>query len=372
MIESPSPLFSKAADRLSLLTGHGRGFLGMEHSSSPELAERVRLLFDRLDKKLGFVDSPEGNEARDAFNILVRAAYPEILLDLADLVYVQHERPAVVLNFDHININLRKDRAAQYGDRLNEKMTAAFNRLARVIQEDPELCNDREIVRLLSEGYSYYLYETKNFPWDNPMESFPQNPDRPVLDVATGLVGFSLIHEWPKEYPRLVLTDNMPFIVQGLTHYKNLAGKDNIDIREMDFSKEAPGEIACGCITVNKFLHHLQRPERQRFLRWALDTLEPGGSIRILDTDLEYQILKESKSSSFKGKLIPGYAETLVEIEGNFCHTLVEDTRTAGFEVTHFDFNEYRDETDAYSLQIGNNISIKFLGFEIVAAKNAV
>jgi len=92
-------------------------------------------------------------------------------------------------------------------------------------------------------------------------------------------------------------------------------------------------------------------------------------SVELVDTDLEHRILKKAKDARFKGTLIPGYLETLVTIEGDFCETLISDTKQAGFKVTHFDFNTYHDETDAYSLFPGDDISLDFLGFEIVAEK---
>ena len=68
-----------------------------------------------------------------------------------------------------------------------------------------------------------------------------------------------------------------------------------------------------------------------------------------------------------RNKLTHGYVETLVDIEGNFCETLIQDVRQIGFDVSHFDFHEYEDETDAYSQVAGENLSIKFVGLEIVA-----
>jgi hypothetical protein len=59
-----------------------------------------------------------------------------------------------------------------------------------------------------------------------------------------------------------------------------------------------------------------------------------------------------------------------VEIEDNFCETLIKDVRKIGFDVSHFDFHEYEDETDAYSQLPGENLSIKFVGLEIVASQS--
>ncbi len=91
----------------------------------------------------------------------------------------------------------------------------------------------------------------------------------------------------------------------------------------------------------------------------------------ILDTDLEYQVLKCASDLEYRKKLTHGYFETLVEIEDNFCETLIQDVRQIGFDVSHFDFHEYEDETDAYSQFPGENLSIKFIGFEIVASRPA-
>ncbi|MFQ5451339.1 MAG: hypothetical protein ACE5E9_11985 [Nitrospinaceae bacterium] len=364
-------VFVKTSGRLPLVTSQGRAFLGLQHSRSPELAGRMESFFEYLNGVLGFADTVEGQRSQACFNTILRAAYPEVMLDLADLIFVQHERPAVFLNFDHININLRRDRAANYGplDRLNQNMGILFQQLARRLREDPAFFNDPEIVRLLSESYSYYLYQTKNFPWDDPFPDLPPGLDRPVMDIATGLAGFSRIHQWPEPHPKLILTDHMPFIVQGLNHYKNLVGKTNVDILPVDFGGNEPDSPGLGCILATKFLHHLQRPQRRRFLQWARDNLAPGGVLRILDTDLENRILQRTSDPEFRKRLNPGYLETLVDIERNFCETLVGDTRQTGFRVTHFDFNEYEDETDAYSLYPGDNLLIRFLGFEISAEK---
>jgi hypothetical protein len=91
--------------------------------------------------------------------------------------------------------------------------------------------------------------------------------------------------------------------------------------------------------------------------------------LRILDTNLEQQILREANRPAFQGKLIPGYLQTLVEVENGFCENLARDTRAAGFNITHFDFHEYQDETDAYSEHPGDTISLKFVGLEIAAEK---
>lgn len=369
MTDPSPPVFATTPDRLPLLTDRGRAFLGLQYSRSPELAERVQHFFAHLNRSLGFPPTSEGQEHQDCFNTLLRAAYPELALDLADLIYVQHERPAVFLNFDHININLRKDRSVDFELRLNRKMEALFQELTQTLKRDSRFYEDPEIIRLLSESYSYYIFQTGNFPWDEALPELPRNLNHPIMDVATGLTGFNMIHLWPDKRPTLFLTDAMPFIIEGLNHYKNLVNKNNVEILKADFGVEEPEVAALGGIWTHKFLHHLKRRERRRFLRWAIKTLNPGGTLQILDADLEHRILNKGREADFKEKLIPGYLETLVAIEGDFCETLVSDTKQAGFKVTHFDFNQYRDETDAYSRFPGDNIAIDFLGFEIVAEK---
>lgn len=368
-MSSPS-IFIKSTDQLSLLTEVGKKFLGLEHTKSPELAQRVQTAFKLLNGRLGFPDTETGRENQEVFNLLLSTVYPEIMIDLADLLYVQHERPAVYLNFDHIHINLRKSHTtlSQTPERMDEKFSILFRELVHLIKNDPILYNDPEWVTLLSESYSFYLYETENFPWDNPMELVPHDLKTPMMDVATGLAGFRLIHDWPKDFPQLVLADNMSFIIKGLTHFVKLSGKQNIEVLNVGFP-DGPLGKHYGCILANKFLHHLQRIERQQFLRWATEALEPGGSLMILDTDLEAQILRRARDPEYRNKLTQGYYETLVEIEDKFCETLIQDVRKIGFDVSHFDFHEYEDETDAYSQFPGEDLSIKFVGLEIIATR---
>ena len=109
MTDRIDPVFINDSCRIPLLNDYGRAFLGLKNTSSPELAERVKSLFRYLNERLGFPDSIEGNENQKHFNVLLRSIYPEVMIDLADLIYAQHERLAVHLNFDHININLKKD-----------------------------------------------------------------------------------------------------------------------------------------------------------------------------------------------------------------------------------------------------------------------
>ena len=363
-------IFVKSQARIPLLTESGKKFSGLEHSKSPELCQRVTNFFNFLNEKIGFPETVLGRENQVLFNLLLQSVYPEIMIDLADLVYVQHERPAVYLNFDHIHMNLKKDRTVLTDsiDQINEKFSVLFLELAKTIRENPFLFGDTRIVQLMSESYSIYLFQTKNFPWDNPMEMIPADLKSPIIDVATGLAGFRLIHDWPEDYPKLILTDSLPFIIMGLTHFANFSGKTNIEILNINFP-EVPLGRHCGCILANKFLHHLQRNERKQFLKWAFQALDLGGMLLILDTDLEGQILKRAQNQEYGNKLIRGYKETLVEIEDSFCENLIRDVRHVGFDVSHFDFHEYEDETDAYSQYPGDNLSIKFIGLEIMANK---
>ena len=80
--------------RLPLLNDYGRTFTGLEGSSSPELVKRVKSLFEYLSERLGFSDTLEGKENQKCFNVLLNSVYPEVVIDLADLVYAQHERLA--------------------------------------------------------------------------------------------------------------------------------------------------------------------------------------------------------------------------------------------------------------------------------------
>ncbi|UCD11544.1 MAG: class I SAM-dependent methyltransferase [Nitrospinaceae bacterium] len=366
--ESPWTL---APGRLPLLSDAGRSFPGLEHSSCPELAEALKDLLHHFDGAIGFSDSATGQSARLCFNRLLQAAYPELLLDLADRLYVQHERPAVFLNFDHININLRKYASPQPLEPLNRTMARLFDSFCEALKKN-RLADDPLAVGHMARGYSHYMHQTKNFPWDDPPPDLPEGLTQPVLDVAPGLTGFSAIDLWPENHPTLVLADQMPFIVETLTHFKNLAGKKNVDVAAADFARKPELGTAFGFIQANKFMHHLKRPERQSFLDWVMIHLQPGGHFHILDTNLEQQILKESRRPGFQGKLIPGYLKTLVEMEGGFCENLARDTKAAGFEITHFDFHEYQDETDAYSEHPGDTISLKFIGLEIAARRPAV
>ena len=366
-------VYTDSSSRLPLLTDHGRAFIGLENSKSPELVERVKILFEFLNGHLGFPDSPEGRENQECLNALLRSVYPEVMIDLADLIYVQHERLAVFLSFDHININLKKDLGESCGplEPLNEKMGFLFYELARTILRDPSLRQDPEVIRLLSESYSFYLYQTENFPWEDAVQPKPLNLQQPVLDAATGLAGFCMIHNWPDHFPTLVLTDNEPFIVRGLSHYLGLTGKSNVTILNADFPSRPPRGMKFGLVMSSKFLHHLKRPDRKRFLQWVMDALEPGGVRGILDTDLEHHILEQSKRPEFRNKLTAGYGETLMEIESNFADTLKMDVEAAGFRITHSERGEYHDETDAYSQVPGDTLSLLFVGLEIAAEKPA-
>ena len=371
MNDNTTPVFVSGLSRLPLLTDHGRAFNGLKNSSSAELVERVKSLFEYLNERLGFPDSTEGRENQECFNTLLRSVYPEVMIDLADLVYAQHERLAVFLSFDHINVNSKKEMGGNCGsfEAINKKMGQLFYQLARTIIENPALRQDSVIIRLLSESYSYYLYQTENFPWDNPVQARPLNSHQPVLDTATGLAGFSMIHEWPENFPKLVLSDNEPFIVCALSHYLELTGKRNVALVEARFPVSPPAGMKFGLIIATKFLHHLTRPDRIKFLEWSMDALEPNGMLAIMDTDLEHEILEQSKQPEFGGKLTAGYQETLVEIEDGFADNLKSDVASTGFRITHFECREYHDETDAFSQNPGDNLSLKFSGLEIAAEK---
>ncbi len=360
-------VFVPAGEGLSLISEKGRDYKGLEGSKYPDIAYNVRHFFELIESKLGFPDTVEGRDNRESFNWLLRLTYPEILIDLADLIYVQHERPAVFLNFDHIHLNLRREhREADpaWATDLSGKMDRMFRMLSDRIKYDPNLINDAEIVDSLSGGYSLYLWRTENFPWESP--DLPINGKGPVVDIATGLAGYSMIHAWPENGPQLVLTDRMPFIIQGLRQYREKLGKKNIEIIDQDFPG-GKGEWQAEVVMANKFMHHLQRSERQELLKQLFECLEPGGELNILDTDLEYQLL--CQSAKYRDRLIEGYPETLVEIESGFCQNLVNDMKSIGYKISHFDFHEYHDETDAYSQKPGDNLALKFLGFEILAQK---
>ena len=371
MNDETIPIFVNGHPRLPLINDYGRAFTGLKNSSSPELVERVKSLFEYLSEHLGFLDNPEGRENQKCFNILLRSIYPEVMIDLADLIYAQHERLAVILSFEHININLEKGLGQNIGpmETNNKKMDQLFHQLARTIIESPALKQDLEIIRLLSESYSYYLYQTENFPWEYSVQPRPLISYDCPSSFSPFLILFIIIYNWPSNFPKLVLSDNDPFIVRGLSHYLELTGKKNVIIVEADFPEKPPQNIKFSSIVANKFLHHLNRSKRIRFLKWSIDTLKPSGLLEILDTDLEYHILEQSKQAGFRDKLTVGYIETLVEVEKDFTDTLKNDVEGAGFRVTHFDCRDYHDETDAFSQKPGDNLSLKFSGLEISAEK---
>jgi len=370
-----SQIFTDHAERLPLLTDVGRAWQGLDRSSSPEMSVRLRELLEHLNKRLGFAPTDEGRRHQELFNLLLRYAYPELMIDLADRVYVQHERPMVFLNQDHIRMNREADpdppQAKRAFEDLSAEMDHLFREWAETIKNSQALREDPVVVRMLAESYSYYMAMTKNFPWEDPLKDQIPPGKAPVLDVATGLTGFSLIHDWPASHPLLVLADRMPFIVEGLTHFKNLVGQRNAEIVQADFPESPGGSYKFGTIHVSKFLHHLHREDRKRFLHWAQDQLIAGGQLSIIDTDLENRILMEAADLDYANKLMPGYLETLVKIEDRFCHNLVDDIREVGYTIRNFDFHEYHDETDAYSHYPGEDLPIKFLGFEILAQKSS-
>tara|TARA_B100000686_G_scaffold346168_1_gene432253 strand:+ start:1687 stop:2787 length:1101 start_codon:yes stop_codon:yes gene_type:complete len=356
----------------SLLTSNGREFLGLRNSSSPEIAIRMQKLFDYLNGKLGFAENVHGFEAQSRFNLLLRYAYPELTIDLADILYVQHERLTVFLNLEHLHINLKNDsRRLAKGislETLFAEMEFLFQQLAEKLKQDSILRGDPVVTRLLAESYAYYVHQTGNLPWELPVKQAPFGDS--VLDVASGLAGFSLIQAWEDNASLLILNDHSAFILQTLELYKTLSGKKNVEILDDSFPDAVDLKKVVNAVWVEKFLHHLKRGERRRFLAWVFRNLAPKGILKIIDTDLERQILRRSQEFDFEGKLIPGYLETLVDIEEEFCVNLENDIRGAGFRIAHLASNEYLDETDAYSLYPGDNLKLKFTGVEILAERN--
>ena len=68
--------------------------------------------------------------------------------------------------------------------------------------------------------------------------------------------------------------------------------------------------------------------------------------------------------------MIPGYLETLVEIETDFCKTLKREIEDVGFSIYFLEIHDYLDETDAYSLYPNDNLQLQFTGIELIAVKN--
>ena len=68
MINKIDSVFIDDSSRLPLLTDNGRTFMGLENSSSSELVERVRNLFEYLNESLGFNNSEAGRENQKCFN----------------------------------------------------------------------------------------------------------------------------------------------------------------------------------------------------------------------------------------------------------------------------------------------------------------
>ena len=355
----------------TLLTKNGRDFLGLQRTSSPEMAARLRKLFEYLDSKLGFADNPSGRHSQSRFNLLLRYAYPELVIDLADILYVQHERLTVFLNLEHIYINLQNDphqlAKGISPDKLFSEIENLFQQLVNKLKKDPVLQEDEFIAKLLAESYAYYVHQTGNLPWDMDMEQPPVNGS--VLDIASGLAGFSLVRAWEESRSNLILSDSSPFILQMLDLYRILEKKQNIQILKASFPNAEDLAKPVEAVWAGKFLHHLKREERRKFLKWSYRNLIKGGKLTVIDTDLEYRILERSKEIDFTGKLIPGYLETLVDIEGDFCLNLEKDICGAGFQVVRLDSNKYLDETDAYSLYPDDKLKLKFTGVEIVAEK---
>jgi len=68
MTDKIAPIFIDSSPRLPLLNNHGRDFMGLENSSSPELVERTKNLFEYLNERLGFLIRQKGGKIR---NILI-------------------------------------------------------------------------------------------------------------------------------------------------------------------------------------------------------------------------------------------------------------------------------------------------------------
>ena len=248
-----SPIFTDDKERLPLLSDVGRAWQGLDRSSSPEMSVRLRELLEHLNTRLGFAPTEEGKRHQASFNLMLRYAYPELMIDLADRVYVQHERPMVFLNQDHIKMNRNADpdppQPSKSIEDFGPDMETGFRELAETLKNGKALREDPVVVRMLAESYSYYMALTQNFPWEDPLKDQIPPGTAPVLDVATGLTGFSLIHDWPASHPLLVLADSMPFIVEGLTHFKNLLDRRNVEILQAEFPESPAFLINLGPFT---------------------------------------------------------------------------------------------------------------------------
>ena len=64
MTDKIASIFVDNSPRLPLLNDHGRDFIGLENSSSPELVERVKNLFEYLNERLGFSIPQKGGKTR--------------------------------------------------------------------------------------------------------------------------------------------------------------------------------------------------------------------------------------------------------------------------------------------------------------------
>ena len=83
----------------------------------------------------------------------------------------------------------------------------------------------------------------------------------------------------------------------------------NIEIFEASFPSTSNLTEPVGAIWAGKFLHHLKRDKRQKFLEWAFQNLTTGGRLSVIDTDLEYQILKNSPDKNEEFFIVPKVVE---------------------------------------------------------------
>ena len=80
------PVFVDGCPRLPLVNEDGRIFSGLKNSSSPELVDRVKFLFEYLNERLGFSDSEEGY--MDSFGLDGVYSKEEIEDDLMTLTFI--------------------------------------------------------------------------------------------------------------------------------------------------------------------------------------------------------------------------------------------------------------------------------------------
>ena len=75
-----STIFTDDKERLPLLSDVGRAWQGLDRSSSPEMSVRLRELFEHLNTRFGFALGDEGQRRQATFNLLLRYAYPELMI----------------------------------------------------------------------------------------------------------------------------------------------------------------------------------------------------------------------------------------------------------------------------------------------------